>query len=200
MHLMQWSNNKLDCLCCLPQMQPIIATLKTAMAAPELEQPHDVRKSDHILPFKMDENGWTWMNIDEHKLVYQARTSPTLGGQQSQAWRILSSGFPLPPIISCAREQAMLRAVRMAFLMQRHSQLVKYGQHLEIQVIKPQKRIEQDETKSIKNIVETVSSHAWKKMELPWAYLATVLTNGERYLESHPHHDPSFLMKPPDNS
>ena len=100
------------------------------------------------------------MNIDEHKLVYQAGSSHTMGGQQDQDWLIRTSGFRLPPLISCAREQAMLRAVRMAFLMQRHSQLVKYGQHLEIQVIKPQKRIEQDETKSIKNIVETVSSHA----------------------------------------
>ena len=47
--------------------------------------------------------------------------------------------------------------------------------------------IQKDETKKIKNILETVASHAGKQYRNGlWAYVAPVFANGERHLESHP--------------
>ena len=94
----------------------------------------NLTRSDHSKWKKMGEQ---WMT---NMLVCQAGSSQIWEANRTrmdQAWVIRTSAFPLPPLISSAREQAMLRAVRMAFLMATYKscqELVKYQKHLEIQV------------------------------------------------------------------
>lgn len=122
------------CVCCLPQIRPIIASLKTAMAS--TGTPPWCQK---IWPYLTIQNGRKWMK-NGWKICWFVKPVATQiwanRTRMDQAWVIRTSAFPLPPLISSAREQAMLRAVRMAFLMATYKscqELVKYQKHLEIQ-------------------------------------------------------------------